>query len=266
MQQANDFLEESRCLDLLVEPLDTAGLQLVTQFMDWTIEDIIGHLHLFNHAAKLALADRNLFKDFFAPMATDLNQGKSLLSVQNKWLDGTGGRELLNMWREGYEAAAQEYATADPKQRIAWAGPDMSARSSITARQMETWAHGQAAFDILGVAREDKDRIKNIVHLGINTYGWTFKNRNLPTPDPAPHIRLKAPSGTIWQWNEEQNDNRVEGSAVEFCQIVTQTRNVADTNIEATGNTATRWMAMAQCFAGPPVEGPKKGLRFMAQK
>ena len=62
MQQANDFLEESRCLDLLVEPLDTAGLQLVTQFMDWTIEDIIGHLHLFNHAAKLALADRNLFK------------------------------------------------------------------------------------------------------------------------------------------------------------------------------------------------------------
>ena len=38
----------------------------------------------------------------------------------------------------------------------------MSARSSISARLMETWAHGQAVYDRLGVVRVDTDRIRNI--------------------------------------------------------------------------------------------------------
>lgn len=41
----------------------------------------------------------------------------------------------------------------------------MSARSCITARQMETWAHGQEIFDALGVVRRDGDRIRNVAHL-----------------------------------------------------------------------------------------------------
>ena len=36
----------------------------------------------------------------------------------------------------------------------------MSARSSISARLMETWAHGQEVYDHLGVVRVDADRIK----------------------------------------------------------------------------------------------------------
>ena len=55
----------------------------------------------------------------------------------------------------------------------------MSARSKITARHMETWAHGQEVFDALGKDREEKDRIKNIVHMGVIAYGWTFVNRKL---------------------------------------------------------------------------------------
>ena len=54
----------------------------------------------------------------------------------------------------------------------------MSVRSSITARHMETWAHGQEIFDQLGFERIDTDRIKNIVVIGVNI-GWTYINRNL---------------------------------------------------------------------------------------
>ena len=43
----------------------------------------------------------------------------------------------------------------------------MSARSAISARQMETWAHGQEVFDVLGADREEHDRIRNIVVLGL---------------------------------------------------------------------------------------------------
>jgi len=53
----------------------------------------------------------------------------------------------------------------------------------------------------------------------------------------------------------------VAGDATEFCQVVTQTRNVADTRLDVKGETAVRWMAMAQCFAGPPEDPPEPGTR-----
>jgi len=56
-------------------------------------------------------------------------------------------------------------------------------------------------------------------------------------------------------------DLRVEGRAVEFGQVVTQTRNVADTNLRVVGEPARRWMAIAQCFAGPPEDPPTPGAR-----
>ena len=60
-----------------------------------------------------------------------------------------------------------------------------------------------------------------------------------------------------------ETDNRVEGDAVDFCKIVTQTRNVADTTLRVHGPVATDWMTIVQCFAGPPQDPPAKGTRFV---
>jgi len=168
---------------------------------------------------------------------------------------------LFDEWRDFYPSLADKFFNADPDHRLAWAGPDMSAKSCIIARQMETWAHGQAVFDSLGLTREDTDRIKNIAHLGVTTYSWTFKNRRLEVPRPKPYVRLAAPSGAVWEWNEPQDGNAVTGDAVQFAQVVTQTRNIADTALATTGPAAARWMEIAQCFAGAPETPPAKGAR-----
>ena len=193
-----------------------------------------------------------------------MQQGKTLLETQYPWLDGLEGEALFAVWHETTGKLANAYATADPKQRVKWAGPDMSALSSITARQMETWAHGQEIFDVLGQQRKEGDRIRNICHLGVNTFGWTFINRKMDVPDPAPHVRLTGPSGAIWEWNDPQDENKVEGDAVEFAQVVTQVRSIDDTRIQTQGEAAQTWMAMAQCFAGPPETPPRKGERNRA--
>jgi uncharacterized protein (TIGR03084 family) len=138
----------------------------------------------------------------------------------------------------------------------------MSVRSSITARLMETWAHGQEVYDVLGATRVDTDRIKNIAQLGVNTFAWTFLNRRLEIPADVPHVRLVAPSGAIWEWNPPSETNRVEGDASEFCQVVTQVRNLADTKLTVVGETAGRWMSIAQCFAGAASDPPAPGTRF----
>jgi uncharacterized protein (TIGR03084 family) len=139
----------------------------------------------------------------------------------------------------------------------------MSVISSITARLMETWSHSQAIYDVLGVERADTDRIGNIVRLGVNTYGWTWKNRRQEPPGPMPRLRLTAPSGAVWEYgaNEQARDDLIQGSATEFCQVVTQCRNIADTSLAVSGKVAQGWMAIAQCFAGPPQDPPAPGRR-----
>lgn len=261
MQQAVDFLEECNSLADLLHPEDDAIFDRVTQFKGWTINDVIGHLHMFNVAASKALAGDQQFENFVSPVRKALAAGKSLLEPQNEWLNGLSGRPLFDDWFAQCQQTAERYATINPKQRITWVGPDMSARSSITARQMETWAHGQEVFDSLSATRKDHDRIKNIAHLGVNTFGWTFANRKLEPPQSPPRVALQAPSGEHWVWNEESENGAVEGTATEFCQIVTQTRNVKDTAVTTTGDAATFWMENAQCFAGKPVDPPAPGTR-----
>ena len=57
-----------------------------------------------------------------------------------------------------------------------------------TARQMEVWSHGQDIFDMFGKNRINKERLKNIVVIGVKTYGWTFINRGLPVLNLLPTL------------------------------------------------------------------------------
>ena len=261
MQQALDYLQEVKVLSSVLEVLDEGDFDQETLFKNWTLNDVLGHLYLFDVAVLKSLESDQAFVAFFAPIAAELGKGKTLLQAQYPWLDGLKGRALLEKWHGNSQNVADGFAATDPKKRLKWAGPEMSALSSVTARQMETWAHGQEVFDVLGKTRNESDRIRNIAHLGVNTFAWTYVNRKLPVPDPAPFVRLTAPSGAVWEWNTPQEGNFVSGDAVEFARVVTQTRGVADTGLVTKGPVATGWMQIAQCFAGAPEQPPTKGQR-----
>ncbi len=261
IQQADDFRDESDTTFALVDTLNDRDWERKTQFKQWTINDIVAHLHIGNYMADLSLNDETAFAAFLKRLIAPAKPGARRLASTHAWLDGLRNRELLVRWRDFYGEMAGRFAEADPKRRVKWAGPDMSVLSSITARLMETWAHSQAIYDLLGQERKDTDRIRNVAVIGINTFGWTFANRRLPVPD-RPYVRLAAPSGATWEWGQPSESNFIAGSAVEFCQVVTQVRNIADTRLKVVGETATSWMAIAQCFAGPPENPPPPGARF----
>ena len=262
LQQAIDFREESDALFALLDTLGERDWERKTQFKAWTLNDVVAHLHFGDYAADLSLQDSAAFKEFGRSFAAANKQGVGHLTFTHTWIKGLKNRDLLHRWRAFSQGMADRFAGADPKQRVLWFGPDMSVRSSITARLMETWAHGQAVYDVLGKIRNDTDRIKNIAVIGMNTFGWTFTNRGLAVPADTPYVRLTAPSGAIWEWGQPTQENLIEGNAVEFCQVVTQIRNIADTTLKVTGKTVTAWMSIAQCFAGPPENPPPPGSRF----
>lgn len=261
LQQAWDFRDESEALYRLLSPLPDSEYREATQFKGWTLDDVLRHLHVWNRAAETALTNEAAFLDYMARVQA-ARTGLGMRGFEREQCQGLSGRPLLELWRTGFLEVAGQFAGADPKRRVKWAGPDMSVRSSITARLMETWAHGQEVYDHLGVIRNDTDAIQNIVVLGINTYGWTFAVRKQSAPEPTPHVRLTAPSGAIWEYHEPQAHNCVVGSATEFCQVVTQVRNIADTQLQVVGEPARQWMTQAQCFAGAAETPPAPGSRF----
>ena len=259
LQQSQDFLAESEALHGLIHKMPDDALEVPTGFKGWTINNVIRHLHVWNIAADLSLCDADAFKAFYAEVGANVAGG--LREFEADWLKGLAGQELVAAWQGFYREMAGRFDVADPSMRVQWAGPSMSVRSSITARLMETWAHGQEVYDVSGVVRSNADRIRNIVVLGVNTYGWTFNVRGEEVPDPQPHLVLSAPSGEIWTYLEPSDTEYIRGSAEEFCQVVTQVRNVGDTSLEVVGPNATNWMSKAQCFAGPPETPPVVGSR-----
>ena len=50
MQEAEDFREESAAIAKLLASANDDMLATTTQFKNWTIEDVIGHLHVWNVA------------------------------------------------------------------------------------------------------------------------------------------------------------------------------------------------------------------------
>ena len=260
LTQAKDFHDESAALYALLAPLSAADFTIPTQFKNWTLNDILEHLHMWNWAAHESLVNEEGFVAFLEDIQSHIDGG--LKAYERKWIGDLSGRALLDKWYAFFTQMTPQWEAADPKQRLKWAGPDMSVRSSMTARLMETWAHGQAAYDALGVERQNTDRIQNIVVLGINTYGWTYAVRRETLPIPQPFVSLTAPSGAIWEYGTPSDDERIEGMAEAFCQVVTQVRNVADVSLKLVGANAHDWMSKAQCFAGPPEVPPPPHTRF----
>jgi len=258
MQQAEDFRAESAALHALLKDVDRARFDEPTQFKDWSIKTVLEHLCFWNQMVKYQLTDE---AELIATLK-QIGQAKGgMRAYEALHFSGVSSEIVLDAWWEGVQETADAFAKCDPKMRLKWAGPDMSARSSITARLMETWAHGQEVYDHLGVRRENKDRIQNIVILGVNTYGWTYKTRRETPPGPMPYLVLTAPSGDVWTYGEANDTSRIEGRAEDFCQVVTQVRNVADTELVLTGPIAKDWMSKAQCFAGAAHPPPAPGTR-----
>ena len=262
LTQALDFRDECDALHAALVAAPGDAWTRPTQFKGWTFDDILGHLYLFDYASEVAARSRDEIQALFREIMGGAAKGVSLIDYSRRWLQGCSGTELLARWHAQYQRLAGIYAPLDPNLRLAWAGPDMSARSFMSARQMETWAHGQAIFDALGLDRVEHDRLRNIAVMGINTFGWTFKVNRREAPAMKPYVVLESPSGATWEWNEPSTSERVEGSAVDFCRVVTQTRNVSDTSLKIAGDVARQWLDLAQCFAGPPEQPPAPGTRF----
>lgn len=252
-----DLRDEQAALDGVVAPLDDEQWARSTPSPGWTVADQIAHLSYFDDTAATAIEDPDRFHETNAALlegivSGDLDMDEATLS----WSRDHTPSELLDHWRNNRARLLEAAGTLDENTRVAWYGPSMGAKSFLTARLMEAWAHGQDIVDTVGAEREATDRLHHIAQLGVITRKWSYINRGLDAPAGAVRVELTAPSGATWRWDDDATDGSVCGPAEDFCLVVTQRRHVDDTDLVTDGDAARDWMTKAQAFAGGATDGP----------
>jgi uncharacterized protein (TIGR03084 family) len=257
-----DLAAESAELDARLADLPAAQWLRPTPAEGWDIRDTVTHLHSSDLAALLAATDPDGFAEFVAQMRSPEGQ------AVGGFVEGSvaAGRaveplQLLEDWRAGRLRLASALRQVPDGARIPWFGPPMSVPSFITARLMETWAHGQDVVDALGQTRAATPRLRHIAEIGVRAAPFAYAINGLEMPATPLRVELAAPHGEIWAWGPDDADDRVSGPALDFCLLVTQRRHRYDLELDIRGDGAQQWAAIAQAYAGAPGGGrePRQG-------
>ena len=242
-----DLAAETEVIERLLAGLPTQAWDTPTPAEGWLIRDQVSHLAFFDEAALTAVVDPDRFlAEAQGQLAGGLDFPDRLV-VEHRALSIP---ELHAWFRRARLALITETGERDAKERVPWYGPAMSLASCVTARIMETWAHGQDIADALAVAREPSARLKHVAHIGVGARTYSFAVRSLPVPEAPIRVELTAPDGSLWSWGPEDVPDRISGDALDFCLLVTQRRHRDEVTLEVHGPAADAWMSVAQAFAG----------------
>ena len=253
MDLRGDLAAERAELVALLRTRDEADWAAPTPATPWTVRDQVVHLGHFDHAAALAAARPEEFA------AEKERAFAGLEAYEAGWLaQGPKGGAALEWWLDHIARFDAVYASLPDRDRVAWFGPDMSVASMLTARLMETWAHGQDICDALGVERAGTARLRHVAHLAVRARPFSYAGRGLAVPDEAVRVELDAPDGDRWVLAPE-GTQRVTGPALDFCLVLTKRRHPDETALTTDGPLARQWLDIGQAYAGPPADTPAPG-------
>ena len=254
----DDLTAEGDQLRRTVERLGPEGWNRPTPAPGWSVATQVVHLMWTDEVAVLAAHSHE------SPEAKQAWDDVVLAAINDPlgYVDAAAFElaelpraEALERWSASRSALRTALTGMPEGQKMPWFGPPMSAASMATARFMETWAHAHDVYDAAGERYEPTDRIRPVAHLGVRTRNYAYSVHQEELPAEEFHVELTAPSGELWTWGPPDAAQRVTGLAYDFCLLVTQRVNRADTDLVAVGEDAEHWLDIAQAFAGPPGPG-----------
>lgn len=247
-----DTAHESAALFDVLGRLDPADWNIPTGCVPWTVGDQISHLAWNDEATVRALTEPDAFVASRPTTPDGIQAMVDAVIVDHHALDGA---TLLAWFRSARGLMLDAFRGVEPKARMPWYGPDMSVTSKLTARFMETWAHGWDVIDAVGLPYEPTDRLRHVVFLGLQALPNAFTAHGRPVPVEPVRVDVVLPSGTRLAIGPPDAQNVVEGSGFELAMVVTQRRGAAGTSLRAVGDVAGEWLTIAQAYAGPAGSG-----------
>ncbi len=239
-----DLEAEQLDLQSLVARIDADAWFAPTPAWSWDVRDTIAHLADTDEMAiDTATGGPYAINDVAARAASGADvtyQGVLKGRAQP-------GAAVGEWWRRTSEAERAMLRSLAPDARVPW-GIGMRTPSFVTARLMETWAHGVDVRAALGVPAVDTDRLAHVAWLATRAlpYAFSVAGRE-PAADPI-RVELTLPSGALWVNGPEAAPDRITGSAGDYCRVFVQRLRYADTSLVIEGDAARAAIAVARAF------------------
>ena len=248
-----DLDEEGDALHGVLSGLSPAQWTRETPSKGWDVSVQVAHLTWTDQVAVWALRDSQRWGEIASAAEADPS---GLFDATARAGSHLAPRALLERWDESRRTLALELRSCSSA-RVPWFGPSMSLASMVTARLMETWAHGVDIRDAVSASLHPTDRLRHVAHLGVRARDFSFRMHDLQPPTEPFRVELDLPSGQRWASGPTDAHQRVLGSVEGFCLLSTRRRHRDDVDVRAVGYDADRWLSIAQAYAGPPGSGRK---------
>lgn len=247
--------EESRRLFDVLTQLSEPQWLLPTPSPGWRIQDQVTHLAYYDDATTVAFRDPARFRAELEAGRADEGSAHSMPDQIAERYRDLGGPSAFSWLQKSRPEVIASALSADPALRAPWFGPSMSVPSLITARIMETWAHGQDIYDTLGITPPQTKAVGEVCFIGLRALPNAFRANDIDVPQDPVCLELELPDGSPLLLGDPEAHNRVLGTAIEFALVVTQRIHLADTDLVVKGDVAALWLTIAQAFAGTPGTG-----------
>ncbi|MCG2801981.1 MAG: TIGR03084 family metal-binding protein [Cellulomonas sp.] len=250
-----DLAAEQAQVDVLLDGLPPEQWESPAATCAWTFKEELLHLAAFDWAAVELLAGRgaNVVE------VADANFGHDEVHRVTAYTHLTGA-QVLTAWRTVRARLISAFADADPKQRVPWApGLPMSAKSLVSARLMELWAHSVDLYDALGIEPVVKDRIASTLFLSWQARPNAYRINGLELDDTPLYLDLVLPSGASWSKGDPDAADRITGTARDWALVAVRRRRWQDTGLDVVGAHARQYAEVVQTFAGGAATAPSPG-------
>ncbi len=165
--------------------------------------------------------------------------------LRGRCLDGAA---VLAWWEAAAARERDLFTTLDPDTRVPW-GLGMKPRSFVSARLMETWAHGLDVYAALGVEPVDTDRLAHVAWLATKALPYAYSVAGRPQPPEPLRVELTLPSGAPWIDGPEGAENLITGPAGQYCRVFVHRLPMSKaTDIEVRGKAALAATEVARAF------------------
>jgi uncharacterized protein (TIGR03084 family) len=125
----------------------------------------------------------------------------------------------------------------------------MGARAFVTARLMETWAHGLDLHAALGVEAVDTPRLAHVAWIATRAIPYAFSVVGVEPPSAPLRVELSLPGGGAWTTGPEDATDRITGPASQYCRVFVQRLDVRGaTDLVAEGDGAIATLAVARAY------------------
>ena len=120
-----DLNDEYEALDAIVAPLSEEQWNLMTPSVGWNIKYQIAHVAWADMLARMATTDEEAFKKLLDRMVSD----RGAIDEFQRELREAEPSYVMDYWRRERKDLVDALEARNPKDRIPWFGPTMSARS-----------------------------------------------------------------------------------------------------------------------------------------